>query len=276
MSKPKTPKSASAVPHLRGTGASTTPIKSKTNNAQIAAEAAAEQVDEFATDSLLESAGAVSVADSMSVTGMAALNSQVLVLNKMWMAIRVIDAKRALTLLFKDIAEVIRVDDGSFASYGFDTWSDVSAYRDQHNVDSEAYDWVNTVRFQIAVPKIIRLVGYDKLPKQEVKLNRRNIYARDHNICQYCGNHFPTSELSLDHVNPRSQGGENSWTNLVCCCVKCNAKKGGRTPEQARMKLIRKPVRPNRNPAIAVRLGSEKYASWKHFLDNAYWSVELR
>ena len=92
----------------------------------------------------------------------------------------------------------------------------------------------------------------------------------------YCAAHYPTSELSIDHVKPRSLGGGDSWENLVCACIRCNARKGGRTPEQARMKLIRKPVMPKRNPLIALRLGQDKYSSWKAFLDNAYWSVELK
>jgi len=203
-----------------------------------------------------------------------ALDSHVLVLNKLWMAIRVIDARRAFSLLVRDLAEVIRVDDGSFAGHSFGSWTDIAQARDQF--DPEHYDWVRTVRMHIPVPKVIRLYGYDRLPAQDVKLNRRNIFARDRNHCQYCGHHFPTSELSLDHVKPRSQGGGSSWDNLVCSCVSCNSKKGGRTPDQAHMKLIRPPIKPKRNPVINLRMGSDKYASWKAFLDNAYWSVELR
>jgi 5-methylcytosine-specific restriction endonuclease McrA len=207
-----------------------------------------------------------------------ALNSHVLVLNKLWMAIRVVDARRAFTMLFKDLAEVIRVDDGSFAAYDFDNWADASAaaHIATDSIAPQEYEWVQTVRMQIAVPKVIRLLGYEKLPRQQVKLNRRNIFARDRNLCQYCGRHFGTSELSLDHVVPRSQRGLSTWTNLVCCCVRCNAKKGGRTPLQARMKLINTPRQPRRNPVIGLRLGNEKYASWKQFLDQAYWSVELK
>lgn len=202
------------------------------------------------------------------------LNAHVLVLNKLWMAIRVIDARRAFSLLFRDLAEVIRVDDGSFAAYNFQSWADLSAVR--HEFDGDHTEWVRTVRLHLAVPKVIRLLGYDRLHRQEVTLNRRNIFARDGNTCQYCGVHFPTSELSLDHVTPRSQGGESDWENLVCCCVRCNARKGGRTPHQAHMHLVRKPLRPKRNPVINLRLGSDKYASWRAFLDNAYWSVELK
>jgi 5-methylcytosine-specific restriction endonuclease McrA len=132
------------------------------------------------------------------------------------------------------------------------------------------------VRIDLAVPRIIRLTAYDKLPAQGVKLNRRNLFARDRNRCQYCGQLFPTSELSIDHVTPRTQGGPDTWENLVCACVRCNSRKGGRTPDQARMKLISVPKRPKRNPLISVRLGHDKYRSWKAFLDEAYWSVELK
>lgn len=208
-----------------------------------------------------------------------ALNSHVLVLNKMWMAVRIVDARRAFSLLCKDLAEVIRVDDGSYAGYDFGDWAGLSeAHHHLFNQseDKHAYEWVRTVRMNIAVPKVIRLLAYDRLPRNEVKLNRRNIFARDHNRCQYCGSRFGSSELSLDHVIPRSQGGGASWENLVCCCVRCNTRKGGRTPRQASMPLIKKPGKPKTNPLLHVRLGSGKYESWKAFLDNAYWSVELK
>ena len=201
------------------------------------------------------------------------LNANVLVLNKHYMAVRVINARRAFSLLCRNLAEVINIEDGRYLSYDFDSWTELSEYRDQFD---EHTDFVSTVRLHIAVPKIIRLLGYDRLPKQSVKLNRRNIYARDRSTCQYCGKRFPTSELSLDHVIPRSQGGGNTWDNLVCACVKCNSKKGGRTPEQARMKPLIKPAQPRRNPMISMRMGLDKYACWQAFLDNAYWSVELR
>ncbi len=202
------------------------------------------------------------------------LNAHVLVLNRNWLAVRVTDARRAFSLLVRNLAEVIRVDDGSYTAHSFESWADLSAARE--HFEGQDYEWVRTVRMHLAVPKVIRLLGYDRLPEQDVKLNRRNIFARDRNTCQYCGRHFSTSELSLDHIVPRSQGGQSTWTNLVCCCVRCNTRKGGRTPEQANMKLIRPPVKPRRNPVISLRLGSDKYASWRAFLDNAYWSVELK
>lgn len=202
------------------------------------------------------------------------LDAKVLVLNKLYMAIRIVSAKRAFTLLCKDLAEVVHIDNGQWIGYDFESWAEISEL--QREFEPDSFDWIRTVRLQLAVPKVIRLFGYDRMPAQHVKLNRRNLFARDRNQCQYCGNHFPTNELSIDHVLPRSQGGGDTWENLVCACVRCNARKGGRTPEQANMSLYRKPVRPKRNPLISVRLGNEKYQSWKTFLDNAYWSVELR
>jgi len=204
----------------------------------------------------------------------AALDEKVLVLNRLYTAVRVVSARRAFTMLCKEAAEVIAFDDGKYLNYNFESWAEVSEFRRQFEPD--AYDWVRTARIHIAVPKIIRLLGYDRFPKQQVKLNRRNLYARDGNRCQYCGKHYSTRELTLDHVTPRVQGGVHTWENLVCACVKCNAKKGGRTPDQAHMHLVRKPIRPKRNPSIMLRLGNAKYQSWKAFLDEAYWTVELK
>ena len=204
----------------------------------------------------------------------AVLSSSVLLLNRLYMAIRVISAKRAMTLVFRDLAEVVSVEDGNYLSYDFDSWIEVSQARAEF--EPERHDWIRTVRFQIAVPRIIRLLTYDKLPRTSVKLNRRDIFARDHNCCQYCGRRFATSELSIDHVVPRSQGGTTTWTNVVCACTGCNVRKGGRTPAQARMRLINHPRRPTRSPVLTFKLSDAKYASWKQFLDYAYWNVELK
>lgn len=203
-----------------------------------------------------------------------ALVSHVLVLNKHYAAVRVVSVKRAFTMLFKELAEIVSVEDSQWVSYDFDSWRQVSEYRSKHQ--RQQHDWIRCVRFELAVPRIVRLLIYDRLPRQPVKFNRRNIFARDSNRCQYCGKRFATSELSLDHVVPRSQGGEANWTNIVCCCVECNVRKGGRTPFEAGMKLILEPVKPKRSPVLALRLSSEKYASWKQFIDAAYWNVELR
>ena len=203
-----------------------------------------------------------------------ALSSSVLVLNRNYMPIRVINVRRAFSLLFRRMAEVIHIEAGQYTSYDFTDWCELSQLAREFEPD--AHDWVRTVRFDVAVPRIIRLALYDRLPKQSVKFNRRNIYARDGNHCQYCGRRFSTSELSLDHVTPRSQGGRSSWENVVCACLNCNIKKGGRTPDQAGMQLTSLPRRPRRNPVLTVKLSEGRYASWKAFLDNAYWSVELK
>ena len=189
------------------------------------------------------------------------------------MAIRVIGVRRAFSLLFRNQAEVISCDEGIYSNYDFESWRQLSELRQAFEAND--HDWISTVNFDIAVPRIIRLLFYDRLPQGHVKFNRRNIYARDRNHCQYCGKKHPSSELSLDHIIPRSMGGKTTWDNIVCACTKCNVKKGGRTPQQARMKLITRPVKPKRNPVIHVHLRHQRYHSWKQFLDNAYWSVEL-
>ena len=203
------------------------------------------------------------------------LESSVLVLNKMFMAVHVISVRRAFCLLAKQQAEVVSVEEGQYLSYDFESWAELSAFRAQFFRD-ENDDWVRTPTVEIQAPRVVRLLEYDKVPRQAVKFNRRNIFARDNNQCQYCGRKFIMSELSLDHVVPRSQGGGTTWENIVCACVECNVRKGGRTPRQANLTLIRKPEKPKRSPMLNMKLSQKKYHTWQSFLDSAYWSVELR
>ncbi len=192
-------------------------------------------------------------------------------LNAHYMALRVVSVRRAFTLLFKrdaarrPVAEVVSVEDGQYVSYDFDDWAEFSAFR--RELDGHEYDWVRTVRYDLAVPRVIRVLTFAKLPRQEVKFNRRNIFARDNNFCQYCGERFSPSELSLDHVTPRSRGGTTSWDNIVSACRACNVRKGGRTPTEANLRLVRRPTKPRRSPVVAVKLSDRRYASWKHFLE---------
>ena len=88
---------------------------------------------------------------------------------------------------------------------------------------------------------MIRLLAYRHIPQQTRALSRKNILLRDRNTCQFCGRVFPAAELTLDHVVPRSRGGRSSWENLVACCYQCNNRKGDRTPEEAGIKLVRRP-----------------------------------
>lgn len=202
------------------------------------------------------------------------LDEKVLVLNRLYAGVRVISARRAFIMLCKRAAEVIAVENGAYLNYDFETWTEIAQI--QREFEPDAHRWIRTPRLEIAVPKIIRLFQYDRFPDKHIKLNRRNLYARDGNRCQYCSNHFSTKELTLDHVIPRVQGGEHTWRNLVCACVACNARKGGRTPRQAHMSLRRQPFKPKRNPVMTLKLGHAKYTSWKAFLDEAYWTVELK
>jgi 5-methylcytosine-specific restriction endonuclease McrA len=210
----------------------------------------------------------------MSAVSTEALSASVLVLNRFYMAVHVVSVRRAFALLCRELAEVVHIEEGQYANYNFESWREISEMKARYK--SEHEDWIRSVNFEIRVPRVIRLLFYDRLPKQTIRFNRRNIFARDANRCQYCGRRFPTSELSLDHVVPRSRGGETNWENIVCSCVKCNVKKGGRTPQEANMQLVKPPVRPKRSPLLSVKLGNPKYESWKTFLDNAYWSVDLK
>ena len=203
-----------------------------------------------------------------------ALEHSVLVLNRHYVAIHVVNVRRAFTLLAKELAEVVSIEDGQWVGYDFDSWQSVSEFR--ANFKEPDQDWIRTCRCEIQVPRILRLFGYDRMPRSSVKFNRRNLFARDGNRCQYCFGKFPLSELSIDHVVPRSQGGRTTWENVVCACVACNVRKGGRTPTEARMALKNKPVKPKTSPLVTLKLGSSKYQSWRAFLDAAYWNVELK
>ena len=202
------------------------------------------------------------------------LTSSVLVLNRSFVAVHVTNVRRAVTLLFRQLAEVVHIEQGQFAAHSLESWRELSQLRSAFRTPDE--DWVRGVGFDLQAPRVIRLVACDRGPRQGLRFNRRNVFARDGNQCQYCGRGFPTSELSLDHVVPRSRGGIASWENIVCACVGCNVKKGGRTPHEARMHLIRQPVKPRRSPLLSVKLGNPKYESWRSFADSAYWTVDLR
>jgi 5-methylcytosine-specific restriction endonuclease McrA len=209
----------------------------------------------------------------MSLGASSALDASVLALNKLYMAVHVVSVRRAFALLFRGLAEVITLDDGHFQAYDFHSWREVSEARARFKGPDD--DFIRTVQFEIEVPRIIRLLSYDRVPRPKVKFNRRNIFARDGNRCQYCGKRFATTDLSLDHVTPRSQGGQATWENIVCSCLTCNVRKGGRTPREAGMRLVREPIQPRTSPALGLKLSHRKYKGWKTFLDHAYWSVEL-
>ncbi|MEY3204994.1 MAG: hypothetical protein RLZZ21_1325 [Planctomycetota bacterium] len=201
------------------------------------------------------------------------LGLSVLVLNRSFVAVHITNVRRAIALLFRDLAEVVHIEEGQYAAYSLDSWRELSAMQAAFRRPDQ--DWVRAVGYELQAPRVIRLMGCDRSPRQGLRFNRRNVFARDGNLCQYCGRHFPTSELSLDHVVPRSRGGLASWENIVCACVACNVRKGGRTPQEARMQLIRQPAKPKRSPLLTIKLGNPKYASWKSFVESAYWLADL-
>ena len=198
------------------------------------------------------------------------LNDQVLVLNRLWQAVNVCSVRRALTLLFEGNAQVVFGDgEGDYRTLNFQQWRDLSA------ADPEADGTVSTISFRIRVPRVILLMGFDRFPKKEVKFTRHNLFERDRNTCQYCGRVFERHDLNLDHVIPRDRGGPTTWENIVCSCIPCNTRKANRTPAEARMGLVRKPKRPKWRPFVQVSFGATMPDSWRHFLDVAYWNVEL-
>ncbi len=203
-----------------------------------------------------------------------ALSANVLVLNRSYMAVHVVGVRRAFGLLYREMAEVVHVEDGYFANYDFESWCIMCELRVEERHDDE--DWIRSVSFEVQVPRVIRLLDYDRIPRHTLRFNRRNLFARDKHRCQYCGKTYPSSRLSLDHVLPRSKGGKTSWENVVCCCMRCNTRKGGRTPKEARMRLLSSPQRPRHSPLLADKLTNPKYESWRTFLAGTSWAVDVK
>lgn len=200
----------------------------------------------------------------------AATEGHVLVLNRLWQAVNVCSVDRALTLLYCGHAQVVNEDAGEFNTYNFQQWCDFS-----DRVHPQAADVVRTISIRIRIPRIILLLFFDRLPNKEVKFTRQNVFERDKNTCQYCGRKSDRKDLNIDHVVPRQRGGLTTWTNVVCSCIDCNRRKGSRTPEEAHMHLIRKPRKPRWRPFLEIQFVRSADHAWRHFLDFAYWNVEL-
>ncbi len=170
---------------------------------------------------------------------------QILVLNSTFEPLHVISWKRALRMLFQEKVEVL-------AQY-----------------DRE----IRSVSLSIPLPSVLRLLSYVKVKRHhhQVKFTRSNIYSRDRHSCQYCGCKFSANQLTYDHVIPVARGGHKSWENIVTCCIRCNRKKGNRTPEEAGLKPLRRPKAPYGFPHRLTFLlwGSETPDSWKNYI---FWS----
>lgn len=142
----------------------------------------------------------------------------------------------------------------------------------------EEYDQVvRSAYLTMRIPAVVKTTEYISKPIKQVKFSRASVYARDKFKCGYCGEKCATDELTYDHVVPRSQGGQTNWTNITSCCYACNAKKGGRTPVQAKMKLLNKLVRPEAVPEFKFEFtGKQVPEQWRDYLyDVEYWDGEL-
>jgi len=186
--------------------------------------------------------------------GQALLGSRSLVLNRSFLPIQVTSVRRACVLLYGGVARAV---DRTYDTFDFPRWCELGP------VDGERLGLVGRT---MPVPRVIQLTVYDRVPRRHVRFSRQNVYARDRDTCQYCGRRFPRSQLNLDHVVPRSQGGLSSWENVVCSCHRCNWRKGGRTPEQCGLRLLRPPARPAWTRFLAEAAVRGRYEEWRPFL----------
>lgn len=164
-----------------------------------------------------------------------ALSGHVLVLNQDYQALTITSVQRATILVLLQKAEL---------------------------VEAAAKRFIRSPNRKLPWPSIVRLKRYVRVPYKRVLLTRKNVIRRDGNCCQYCG---LNDRITIDHVMPRSRGGKDTWTNLVAACVPCNNRKGNRTPEEADMRLARKPFRPSYVMYIRDFVGSLE-STWKPYL----------
>lgn len=198
------------------------------------------------------------------------LDTHVLVLNKSWVAVNIATARRALGLLYQGHARVVHPSD--YSLYNFDDWCSLSSLGDEALAVERM---VGTSSCQIALPEIILLSGFNGFIRPRVSFSRRNLLQRDKHQCQYCGKTPTRQDLTIDHVMPRSRGGKDTWENLVAACVRCNVRKGNRTPEEANMPLLTKPRAPKGLPRFGVTVPKSDLDSWHRFVDTACWSVGM-
>jgi 5-methylcytosine-specific restriction endonuclease McrA len=191
------------------------------------------------------------------------LNQGVLVLNRSWLAVHVCDVRRALALLVLGLARVVTEE---FETHDLESWEELSRCAEGR--------MLRTPRFKLLVPEVIVLTHYNAVPPRRVKFSRRNIFERDHFTCQYCERMPPRSELSIDHVVPRSRGGTTTWTNVVLACTECNARKRDHLPSESGMRPRRPPVEPPWRPGAGFRVAAHR-RSWQRFVDAAYWDLRL-
>ncbi|MFZ9889849.1 MAG: HNH endonuclease [Myxococcota bacterium] len=195
-----------------------------------------------------------------------ALDARVLILNRYFQPVTVTRALRAFGLLYAGTARAL---DDQFRTFDFASWAELAA--------EQGDEVIHTPRMVLKVPRVLVLQAYERLPRTKVRFSRQNVYLRDGFTCQYCARTLPRHQLNLDHVVPRMLGGKTTWENVVCSCVRCNLAKGGRTPRQAGMRLLREPARPSWS-TLTPLLGRVPHKEWLPFLDPvaaSYWNTEL-
>jgi len=131
----------------------------------------------------------------------------------------------------------------------------------------EEYDdrQIRSVSVIFKMPAVVRLVNVFRRPKKRVRYRKQNVFARDRWTCAFCGEKKSASELTVDHVVPRAQGGRTEWTNVVTACGPCNLRKADRTPAQAGMHLRFKPYQPDWVPVLSFQIKSELPEIWKPY-----------
>lgn len=200
------------------------------------------------------------------------LEGNTLVLNRSWLAVHVTSVRRALSLLFAGCARALHPD--NMTVHEWDEWS---AFCE----DTLPGRYVQTPSRAVRIPEVIVLNFFNGFIRHEVRFSREAIFERDDNFCQYCthdcahwGKRLPRAQLTLDHVMPSSRGGPDTWENLVVACHSANVKKGNRTPDEAGMRLLRKPAKPPWSPPLSSRLNGDCQDLWRRFIDPGEWSLQ--
>jgi 5-methylcytosine-specific restriction endonuclease McrA len=130
---------------------------------------------------------------------------------------------------------------------------------------------IKGVSREFPMPAVVRVLRRFRRARQTIRFSRVNIFTRDGFSCQYCGVRKDAEDLTFDHVVPRASGGRTTWENIVAACVPCNRRKGSRTPEQARMRLRRRPTKPRYLPVVTVQMDRRHVPDeWR-----PYWNVIL-
>lgn len=189
------------------------------------------------------------------------LNRSVLVLNRSWTPIAITTIKRSLSLVFRDHARI--VDPNSYQMFAFDEWlAETASTFDPESPAREGH--LRTATLEIRLPEVVVLSKFNGVPRYELAFSRKNVLRRDEFVCQYCGTKPGLKMLSIDHVLPVSRGGPNSWDNCVTACVRCNTRKGNRTPREANMPLLSVPDKPRWTDGVGVDETAPE--SWSSFV----------